>query len=168
MSIDNKNPASARGVTESLGIMLHDAARLLRRRFEQNAAHLGLSSAQWRLLVRVFKEEGITQARLAELLEVEPISVSRLIDRMEEGGWIERRADPQDRRVRNIYLSQKSRTIFQDMRAVADEVFGSALKGVSPDQREVLFHCLKTIISNLSEPISQDDDRKAADDTKAA
>ena len=70
--------------TDRLGYLLHDASRLLRKRFEERAVGYGLSSAQWRLLARVFKEEGVTQARLAELLEIEPISVSRLIDRMEE------------------------------------------------------------------------------------
>lgn len=71
--------------TDRLGFLLHDAARLMRRRFEARASGYGLSSAQWRLLVRVVKEAGVAQARLAELLEIEPISVSRLIDRMEEG-----------------------------------------------------------------------------------
>ena len=77
--------------TERLGFLIHDAARLMRKRFEMRAAGHDLSAAQWRLLFRIVKEEGMAQARLAELLEIEPISVSRLLDRMEEGGWIERR-----------------------------------------------------------------------------
>lgn len=166
MSADNNH--TPRNELETLGMLLHDGSRLMRRRFETNAARFGLSSAQWRLLVRVFKEEGVTQARLAELLEVEPISVSRLIDRMEEGGWIERRAHPTDRRVRSIFLSDKSRAIFSDMRAMAEQVFDGALKGLDAGQRKALFHALRTITSNLSEQISQDDDRKAAADTKAA
>ena len=79
----------------------------MRKRFEKRGSRHGLSAAQWRLLVRVVKEEGISQARIAELLEIEPISVSRLIDRMEEGGWIERRQDPTDRRVRTIFPTAK-------------------------------------------------------------
>ena len=78
----------------SLGPLLHDAARLIRRRFEQHTADLGLSSAQWRLLIHVLKEERVTQARLAERLEIEPISVSRLIDRMVQAGWVMRETDP--------------------------------------------------------------------------
>ena len=85
---------------EKLGLLIHDSARLMRRRFDARASAHGLSSAQWRLLVRVAKEPGIAQARIAELLEIEPISVSRLVDRMEDSGWIERRPDPADRRVR--------------------------------------------------------------------
>ncbi|TGS24967.1 MarR family transcriptional regulator, partial [bacterium M00.F.Ca.ET.180.01.1.1] len=78
-----------------------------------------LSSAQWRLMVRVAKEEGITQARLAELLEIEPISVSRLVDRMEEGGWIERTANPQDRRERQVRMTAKAERALGKARKVA-------------------------------------------------
>ena len=73
---------------DRLGFLIHDAQRLLRKRFEMRGAGYGLSAAQWRLLVRVVKDEGVPQARLAEILEIEPISVSRLLDRMEAGGWI--------------------------------------------------------------------------------
>lgn len=151
--------------TKRLGFLLHDASRLLRKRFEQNAGRFGLSSAQWRLLVRVWKEEGVAQARLAELLEVEPISVSRLIDRMEEGGWIERRNDVADRRVRTIFLTAKSRAIFDEMRGVADHVYEIALTGLSAAQQKAILDGLKSIISNLN-----DDDLKAAatDNDKAA
>ncbi|MCO5064114.1 MAG: MarR family transcriptional regulator [Rhizobiaceae bacterium] len=143
--------------TDRVGFLLHDASRLLRRRFETRASCFGLSAAQWRLLVRVYKEEGVAQARLAELLEIEPISVSRLIDRMVEGGWIERRSDATDRRVRMIYLTEKSREIFGSMRGMATQVFDYALSGLSPDERRTTIHALKTIIENLS-----DDDRMAA------
>lgn len=140
-----------------LGFLLHDASRLLRKRFEANASRFGLSSAQWRLLVRVWKEEGVAQARLAELLEVEPISVSRLIDRMTEGGWIERRADASDRRVRTVHLTGKSRAIFHDMRCIADDVYETALRGMSESEARAVIDGLKSIISNLN-----DDDQQAA------
>jgi DNA-binding MarR family transcriptional regulator len=143
--------------TDRIGFLLHDASRLLRKRFETRASCYGLSAAQWRLLVRVFKEEGVAQARLAELLEIEPISVSRLIDRMEEGGWIERRNDVADRRVRMIYLTEKSREIFDGLRGMATQVFDYALSRLSPEERRTTIHGLKIIIENLS-----DDDRMAA------
>lgn len=145
------NSANHPDETDRLGFLLHDAARLLRKRFESNAARYGLSSAQWRLLVRVFKEEGVAQARLAELLEIEPISVSRLIDRMEEAGLIERRSSAEDRRVKTIFLTDKTRPIFGEMRAVAGEVFEQALAGLSADERRTTLHGLKTICSNLSD-----------------
>ena len=88
-----------------IGFLIHDVQRLMRKRFEARASGLGLSSAQWRLLVRVAKEDGVAQARLAELLEIEPISVSRLVDRMEEFGWVERRRSTEDRRRQGLFLT---------------------------------------------------------------
>jgi len=136
---------------DRLGFLLHDAARLLRKRFEKHSARFGLSSAQWRLLVRVYKEEGIAQARLAELLEIEPISVSRLIDRMEQADFIERRADTNDRRIRTIFLTERSARIFNEMRSVADEVFARALDGMTPDEAQTTLRGLTTIVANLSD-----------------
>ncbi|MBN9070208.1 MAG: winged helix-turn-helix transcriptional regulator [Rhizobiales bacterium] len=145
-------PANSQGdETDRLGFLLHDASRLLRKRFEQRAVGYGLSSAQWRLLVRVFKEEGVPQARLAELLEIEPISVSRLVDRMVEAGWIERHSDPADRRLRTIFLTERSRPIFGEMRALATDVFAGALAGLSEEQRRTTLLGLKTICANLAE-----------------
>ncbi len=136
---------------ERLGFLIHDSARALRKRFEARAVAYGLSSAQWRLLVRGVKEEGVAQARIAELLEIEPISVSRLIDRMEDGGWVERRQDAGDRRVRMIFPTDKSRAVFADIKSVAGEVYEVALAGLSADERQILVKALNTIITNLSD-----------------
>ena len=136
---------------DKLGFLLHDAARLMRKRFEARASGLGLSAAQWRLLVRVAKEEGVAQARLAELLEIEPISVSRLIDRMEEGGWIERRSDSGDRRVRMIFPTAKSRDAYASVKGLAGEVYEEALTGMSMSERRALVAGLLNVIENLSD-----------------
>lgn len=143
---------------DRLGFLIHDSARLLRKRFEIKGSAYGLSAAQWRLMVRLVKEEGVAQARLAELLEIEPISVSRLLDRMEEGGWIERRQDPNDRRVRIIFPTDKSREAFAAIKSVAGEVYDVALAGLSADEKQTLIKALNTIISNLS-----DSDMQAAE-----
>lgn len=137
--------------TDRLGFLLHDAARLLRKRFEARASGLGLSAAQWRLLVRVAKENGVAQARLAELLEIEPISVSRLVDRMAEGGWIERRADAADRRVRMIFPTEKARDAYAGVKNLAGEVYEDALAGLPADDRVVLVKGLIKMIENLSD-----------------
>jgi MarR family transcriptional regulator for hemolysin len=136
---------------DRLGFLVHDSARLLRKRFEVKGAAFGLSAAQWRLLVRLVKEEGVAQARLAELLEIEPISVSRLLDRMEEGGWVERRPDASDRRVRMIFPTDKSREAFAAIKSVAGEVYDVALAGLSADERQTLVKALNTMITNLSD-----------------
>ncbi|SMH31860.1 DNA-binding transcriptional regulator, MarR family [Mesorhizobium australicum] len=136
---------------DRLGFLIHDAARLIRRRFEAKASGSGLSAAQWRLLVRVAKEPGVPQARLAELLEIEPISVSRLVDRMEDGGWIERRSDAADRRVRLIFPTDKSREAYGKVKSMVGEVYEAALSGLSPEARQATIDGLKAIINNLSD-----------------
>lgn len=136
---------------DRLGFLIHDSARLLRKRFEAKGSSYGLSAAQWRLMVRLVKEEGVAQARLAELLEIEPISVSRLLDRMEEGGWIERRQDASDRRVRMIFPTDKSRETFTAIKSVAGDVYDAALAGLSAEERRILVKGLDAIVTNLSD-----------------
>src|SRR5260370_34215067 len=84
----------------TLGFLLHDAARLLRRRFEQNARGSGLTRSQWQVLGYLANNEGIHQSRLADLLEIEPITLGRIIDKLQALGLIERHPDPSDRRAR--------------------------------------------------------------------
>lgn len=138
---------------DRLGFLIHDGARLIRRRFEARAAGYGLSAAQWRALFRLMKEEGLAQARLAELLEIEPISVSRLLDRMEEGGWIERRADASDRRVRSVHPTDRARAVYGEVKAIALEVYGEALAGVDEQTRRGLIAGLEAVAANLAEPV---------------
>lgn len=133
-----------------LGFLIHDVARLLRSRFEERAGVHGLSAAQWRLLVRLWKEEGVTQARLAALLEVEPISISRMVDRMEQSGWIERRPDPNDRRAKAIFATAKAGKVYETMRTVAAEVYSEAFEGMSAEQQEAVVSGLEIMGRNLS------------------
>mgnify|MGYP000607290851 CR=1 FL=1 len=102
---------------DSLGLLLHDARRAVVRRFEARAASHGLSSAQWRLLFALKRLGPCTQARLAERLEIEPISVSRLIDRAEEAGWVTREADPADRRSNVERLIGESALVMEPVSA---------------------------------------------------
>jgi len=135
----------------SFGFVLNDIARLMRKRFDQRARGLGLTRAQWRVLAHLARHEGINQAGLAEILEIEPITVGRLIDRMEEAGWVERRPKPNDRRVRLLYLTDKAWPVFARMRAIGDEVHGEALGELSAAERDRLIAILVTVRSNLSD-----------------
>ena len=135
----------------SLGLLLHDAARAVRKRFETRATAYGLTSAQWRMLLRVCKTEGgAPQSHFADLLEIEPISVSRLLDRMEATGWVTRAPDPHDRRVRRVFPTDKALDAFATFRPVAEQVYAEALAGIPPEQRAVLLQALATIVSNLA------------------
>jgi MarR family transcriptional regulator, transcriptional regulator for hemolysin len=135
----------------SFGFLLHDIARLMRKRFDQRARGLGLTRAQWQVLAHLARHEGISQAGLADIIEIKPITLGRLIDRMAEAGWVERRAHHSDRRVRQLYLTGKAEPVFARMRALADETRAEALAGLSPDERERLTATLVGIRSNLSD-----------------
>jgi len=135
--------------TNTLGFLLHDASRLLRRRFEARAQDFGLSSAQWRLLVHLAREGCASQARIAELLEIEPISVSRLVDRMEQGGWVERGSDPHDRRVRLLEPSAKATAAFESLREIAGNIYEQAMSGMSAEDRASLTRSLELLVANL-------------------
>jgi MarR family transcriptional regulator for hemolysin len=152
---------------DRLGFLIHDVQRLMRRLFEARASGLGLSAAQWRLMVRVAKEQGIAQARLAEILEIEPISVSRLVDRMEEGGWIERRSDATDRRVRMIFPTSKASEAYAEVKSLAGEVYELSLTGVSPEDRRVLITGLEAMVENLTGAEASYDKIKSAEGAAA-
>jgi DNA-binding MarR family transcriptional regulator len=126
-------------------------ARLLRKRFDQRVRGLGLSRAQWQLLAHLQRHEGINQSGLAELLELEPITVARLIDRMEEAGWVERRPDPADRRAHRIFMTERARPLLARLRALGESVRNSALCGLAAADRDRLLDALLHIRGNLTE-----------------
>lgn len=138
-------------IESSLGFLLHNASRAIKRRFETRAAEVGLTSAQWRVLVQLLINGALPQARLAEALEIEPISVSRIIDRMEQAGWVTRAADPNDRRIRIITHTEKAQAAFDDARLMADSIYAQAFKGLPLDAQNTLIATLQTIIKNLGQ-----------------
>jgi MarR family transcriptional regulator for hemolysin len=135
----------------SLGLLLHDASRMVRKRFESRSAEFNLTSAQWRMLFLVCKaEDGAPQSRFADVLDIEPISVSRQLDRMEAQGWITRALDPQDRRIRRVRPTEKALAAFAHVKSHADAVYAEALEGLSPLARQALTDALALIIQNLT------------------
>jgi MarR family transcriptional regulator for hemolysin len=137
-----------------LGFLVHDVGRLLRRQIDQRAQALGLTSAQWRVRSAVARtellnQEPLNQASLAEQLEIEPITLSRLIDRMEAAKLIERRPDPTDRRAYRLFVTEAARPVVADFRAVAYECVNAALVGVSEEEIEMAVDVLTRIRANL-------------------
>lgn len=139
---------------EKLGPLLQDASRKLWSRFEHRTAGHGLSAAQWRLLGQLLREGPTTQSALATLLDVEPISVSRLIDRMEQGGWLHREPHPEDRRARIVVASDKARQIAPEAKEAIEAVYDEALAGLGDEDLRVFHAVLLKITENLkaSEP----------------
>ena len=134
---------------DRLGTLFQDISRQLWARFEQRTLAYGLSAAQWRLLGHVLREGPSTQTALAALLGVEPISVSRLIDRMEQHGWVRREAHPEDRRARIVVATEKARDVAPTVRTIIEGLYDEALAGLDPDERRVLHAALLKIIENL-------------------
>ena len=133
----------------NLGFLLHDVARLMRKRFEQNARGLGLTRSQCQVLAHLARNEGIQQSGLADILEVEPITLTRLLDRLEEGGLVERRAHPTDRRIRQLHLTDKAHPLLADIFTIGSATRGEALEGVAEEDRDRLFALLSSMKANL-------------------
>jgi len=133
----------------SLFYMLHDATRQLRKHFDRRATRLELTRAQWRALKATSRQEGLSQAELADYLDMEAIPVGRVIDRLEKTGFVERRSDPADRRRWRLYLTSKAHAVVDEMEEIATGLREDALRGVERNDLDALMRVLGQIKENL-------------------
>jgi MarR family transcriptional regulator, transcriptional regulator for hemolysin len=133
----------------TLGFLLHEVARLLRKRFEQNARGSGLTRSQWQVLAYLAQNEGINQSGLADLLEIEPITLGRIVDKLQTLALIERHPHPSDRRVWLLHLTPAARSKLTQLRRLGDVTRGEALTGVSEADRDRLLKTLQALKTNL-------------------
>jgi MarR family transcriptional regulator for hemolysin len=138
--------------SRSFGFVVNDVARLWRNRFEQRAraAALGLTRAQSSVLANLARHEGVNQATLAQLLDIEPITLARLLDRLQAAELIERRPDHRDRRAHRLYLTEAAFPLVERMFALGADLRDEALAGISESERDRLLAALITIKSNLA------------------
>ncbi len=136
-------------LTRALGFLLADTSRLMRRRFDARAREIGLTRAQWRVLTQLRRREGINQTALAEIMEIEPISLSRHIDRLVEKDFVERRPDPRDRRAWRLFLRPAAQPVLDRLRAVSHENSKEVLQGIPEAESEALVDTLLKIKANL-------------------
>lgn len=134
---------------QNFGFLLHDTARLLRRSFDRRAQHLGFTRAQWSVIAHLRRAEGINQAGLAERMEIEPITLVRLLDRLEDAGLVERRPDPADRRARRLYLTAAAEPVLTRMRAIGHALKAEALSDLTEAERAQLIEMLQRIKERL-------------------
>jgi len=135
----------------TLGFLLHEVARLLRRRFEQNARGSGLTRSQWQVLAYLANNEGINQSGLAYLLEIEPITLGRIVDKLQTLRLIERHPDPSDRRVWLLHLTPAARPKLSQLGRLGEVTRGEALAGVPEADTERLLKTLQTLKANLTD-----------------
>ncbi len=138
---------------EMMGFNLQDCARLARRNFDRGLTAKGveLTQAQWRSIGIVFKRPGISQTALADILEIQPISVGRLVDRMEAAGWMERRPDPDDRRAVCLYVTDKAEPTLKALKATADDIRSAMTRGITKTDLETAARVLAAMRANLAE-----------------
>ena len=142
-------------MSETIGFLLNDSARLFRRAFNARTRDTGITALQWRLITYLRRHEGIRQGPLAELIEVEPITLSRMIDRLVEADLVERRADPTDRRAWLLYLTPRTGDLLSAMRADIDAMTAEATEGLSAAERDQLIALVERVRANLSRRICQ-------------
>lgn len=135
--------------TQHLGFLINDVARLMRRDFNRRAQHLGLTQAQWRTLVFLARNEGCNQVALADMLEVQPISLARLLDRLQDAGFVERRPDPEDRRAFLLFLSKKAAPVLEQIWEHGARTREAAMAGLPREEREALARTLFAVRNNL-------------------
>ena len=149
----------------SFGFLMHDVSRLMRKSFDRRASVIGLTRSQWRVLAHLSRNEGVKQAGLAEILEIKPITLARLLDRLGANGWVERRPDPNDKRARRLFLTDKARPILVELREVALSVREEALSGFDAAEQDRLIDQLRAVKENL---LTADEtaDRATANDSE--
>jgi DNA-binding MarR family transcriptional regulator len=136
--------------SSDLGFLIHDVARLMRKRFEQHARGFGLTRSQWQALAYLSRNEGISQTGLADLLDIEPITLGRIVDRLVESGLVERVPHESDRRVWCLRLTEVARPKLKQVRELGEKTRSETLAGIAESDRERLLKTLSGMRSNLA------------------
>lgn len=144
-----------RSLNREFAINVKDVARMIRTYADQQGNEFGVTYAQWVVLARLDRFEGLKQSELAEMLDLQPITLTRLVDRLCDSGMIERRSDPNDRRAKRLFLTPASRPLLERLGALGEDLMATALAGVDRDQIEKMVAQLAIIKENLRQAIQQ-------------
>lgn len=137
-------------LSRNFGFILGDVARLMRTTFDRRVKALGLTRSQWWVLNHLFRNDGVTQSELADILEVRKATLGRLLDRMEQKGWIRRENHAGDRRAKRVFLTEEVEPAIKAMRAAAADVRREALSGLTAAEQTQFVDALLAIKSNLT------------------
>jgi MarR family transcriptional regulator for hemolysin len=144
-----KQGNTRKDLSRSMGFLVHDVARLMRRAFDRRVKHLGLTRSQWFVVAHLYRTDGQTQRHLADELDMERAPLSKLLDRLESGGWVERRADPADRRANRVYITRKIDSLMHEGIKVGEKLTDEIFSGVDENAREDFLTVLAQAKSNL-------------------
>jgi MarR family transcriptional regulator, transcriptional regulator for hemolysin len=142
-------------INREFGFILNDVARLLRTYADYKAAQFGITRAQWAVLVRLERSEGLNQTELADMLDLQPITLTRLLDKLSDSGLIERRPDPGDRRAKRLFLTPAARPLLKRLAELGEETITSTLAGIDPESIEKMVSQLALVKENLRRLIQQ-------------
>ncbi len=134
---------------EYIGVVISDVARLLRTEFDRRVRRLGITRAQWLVLTRLHRRPGASHSELAEMMEVEKATAGRMIDRLVANGWVERRSEPGDRRVKRVYLTPEAERVHKRIWRVAEDTVETALADLSARESKQLFALLQRVKETL-------------------
>ena len=134
---------------------INDVARLLRTYADQKAANFGLTRAKWAVLARLDRFEGLKQNELAEMLDLQPISLTRLLDGLSENRLIERRPDPNDRRAKRLFLTPAARPLLDRLSELGEDLMTTALAGLDQSEASALLTSLMAIKENLRQAVQK-------------
>jgi MarR family transcriptional regulator for hemolysin len=138
-----------------IAFVIKDVARMLGTYADQRARQFGISRAQWAVLVRLDRSEGLKQSELAEILDLQPITLTRLLDRLAGNGLIERRADPNDRRANRLYLTPAARPLLDRLADLGTDMMETILEGLDRKTVERMLHDLEAVKTNLRAAIGR-------------
>jgi MarR family transcriptional regulator for hemolysin len=142
-------------LNREFAFILNDVARLLRTYADYKASQFGMTRAQWAVLVRVDRSEGLNQSELAEVLDLQPITLTRLLDKLCDSGLIERRPDPTDRRAKRLFLTAAARPLLERLSVLGEETVAGALAGVGGNSVQQMVDELGVVKDNLRRLIQQ-------------
>jgi DNA-binding MarR family transcriptional regulator len=137
-------------IMETLPFEIAETAHALRRAFDRRAATLGVTRAQWKVLFRVSRMPGLRQVDLADQLDVEPITLCRIVDRLEDAGLVARRRDPEDRRAWRLEVTDKAVPLVEQLRALGDELRAEAFAGLDEDVLDQVRAALAKMRENIA------------------
>src|SRR3954466_9541122 len=135
---------------ETLPFEIAETAHALRKAFDRRAVGLGVTRAQWKVLFRLTRQPGLRQIELADMLDIEPITLSRIVDRLEEAALVERVADPADRRAWRLHVTARAQPLVAKLGALADEMIAEAFAGIDPRDIEITRAVLARARENAS------------------
>ncbi len=144
-----------RSLNREFAFPINDVARMLRTYADHKARQFGMTRAQWVVLARLDRFEGLKQSELAEMLDLQPISLTRLLDRLCESGLIERRADPNDRRAKRLFLTPAARPLLERLADLGVDLLATAHAGVERESIEQMVAQLAIVKENLRQAIQQ-------------